>query len=247
LQNINIIEGKIKNMNKILSLPLNIIKWLRMFLERNKIFFEIFSYVVIGFTGIIFSYFQWKTNEQQIEMHRNEIQPVFRIAFTLYKIDSEVYNTEALKIYNDGTPIKSFDYEIKTYYHLEYISKNNREEYYIPIIGFYWTELPKSNSVGILTECYLKNNNAEYARIYKECLSQSHEDEYYSIERFSLIKISYQDIIDEQHVVYYKNKELIGKDYHNEIIKKSEQLNDNFPIDVDKISLNLIRDKYIKK
>jgi hypothetical protein len=55
---------------------------IRIFLKRNKIFFEVFSLLIIGFAGIIFGYFQWQVNKMQLHINEIEKQPLFRIHFS---------------------------------------------------------------------------------------------------------------------------------------------------------------------
>ena len=78
----------------------------RNFLNRNKIFFEVFSYLFVGVMGIIISYVGWQTNiktaeiyQRQLEIMENDSEP--RFSSELFWIDAE--NMEyAYKIENDG-------------------------------------------------------------------------------------------------------------------------------------------------
>jgi len=221
---------------------------LRSWLERNKIFFEVFSYSVIGLAGIYFSISQLKVNQRQIEIQKSEMQPVFRITFTLYQDSlSNVYNTEVFGIYNDGKPLKSFKYDVKTYYKIDYISQKEdvNKSFFIPISGFYWAQFPLDNSTGLLVNGFLKNNNSEFKRIYDECLHQSTNNEFYFVSKFSLFKIDYTDLSNTNYTLYFKGRESISYENYNELINKSKELKDNFPIDVAKVTLDSIKGKYM--
>lgn len=222
---------------------------LRLFLERNKIFFEVFSYLIIGIAGIYFSFTQWKTNQQQIEMQTSELQPIFRITFTLYKDTlSNVYNTEIFEIYNDGKPLKSFDYDIQTFYKIDYISqkKNINKSFSIPIVGFYFAQFPLHNSTGLLLRGFLKNNNSDFKRVYDECMNQSTDSDFYNVSHYSLFKIDYIDLTDTKHTLYFKNREQISYEIYNELINKQKELKSDIPIDVGKVTLDIIKEKYMK-
>lgn len=59
---------------------------IRIWLENNKVFFEIFSYVVVGIMGIVISFVGWKTNERsadiyqkQLEIMKNDREPYFTL------------------------------------------------------------------------------------------------------------------------------------------------------------------------
>jgi len=236
-----------KKLNVFTKIKTIIIK-LRSWLERNKIFFEVFSYLVIGLAGIYFSISQLKVNQRQIEIQRSEIQPIFKISFTLHEDTlSNVYNTEVFEIYNEGKPLKSFNYNIQTFYKIDYISqkKGINKSFFIPISGFYWAQFPSHNSTGLLTSGFLKNNNSELKRIYDECLNQSKDNEFYNVSKFSLITIDYKDLNDTDHRLYFKNREPISYETYNELINKPKELKDDFPIDVEKVTLNIIKEKYM--
>lgn len=216
---------------------------IRDFFTENKIFFEIFSYIVIGVAGIIFSYFQLKINKQQIEIQKKELQPIFKITYTLYKGErTETYDTEIIEIHNDGKAVKSFDSKIKTFYKIEYSNhkKGLKIEQNIPIAGFYFAQSKAQNSTGLLLQGYYRNNNADYARLYRECIAQTLDGDYYFINRFSLIKIVYVDISDTKYTVYYKNNEMIDEKEYNQILE-SENFSHEFPLDVEKVTLNEIK------
>jgi hypothetical protein len=234
---------------KIFAEMIKIIIKFRSLLQRNKIFFEVFSYLVIGIAGVYFSYSQWDTNRKQVAMQKSEMQPVFRITFTLYKDSlSGVYNTEMFEIYNDGKPIKSFNYKIDTYYEIEHISqeKNIKRTCFIPILGFYWAQFPTDNFMGKLSSGFLTNNNLECDRVYQECMQQSKGTEFYFINKFSLIKIDYKDLNDALHSVYFKDRMSISLDVYNELFIKPKELKTDIPIDVDKVTLDIIKEQYMK-
>jgi thiamine pyrophosphokinase len=104
----------------------------REFLARNKIFIEFFSFLVVGFAGIIFAFFQCKTNEMQLHVQEMEKQPLFKITFST-QIDSSSYYayksyeyTEVCQIFNLEYPMKDFWCSIITCYVVSnYINKKH--------------------------------------------------------------------------------------------------------------------------
>lgn len=84
----------------------------KLWLESNKICFEIFSYVFVGIMGIIISFAGWKTNERsaniykrQLEILENDREPHFtisnKIIFKKQK-DEGYYKQICYTIKNDG-------------------------------------------------------------------------------------------------------------------------------------------------
>ena len=171
---------------------------IRLFLECNQIFFEVFYYVVVGIAGIIFSRYQYKSNKRQVEMHKMQIemqnkesQPIFKIK---YRIDShkEKNDTEYMEIYNEGELFKSFNYKIETFYKLQYSSCENgiNSIYYVPIYDYYcFGERTENLTTGKLVKKYLPENHAKFYKLYTEAIELSKNNNYIFINRFSLIKI----------------------------------------------------------
>lgn len=92
---------------------------IRYCLERNKIFFEIFSLFFIGVMSIILSFFGWKTDkrssdiyEKQLEIMNNDREPYFKIrSEEIYEEveETEFNNTIAIRRYtisNEGGKIR---------------------------------------------------------------------------------------------------------------------------------------------
>lgn len=225
------------------------IKNLREFLVENKIFIDVFSSVfvgiasiVVGVAGIIFSNTQLKISKQQLILQKQETQPVFRIVFSLKKDDDcEKYTDEYITIYNDGNPVKSFNSEIHTYYKIIYSSTSKNiynKEYYIKVNGFYFAQHSTQNLTGELLHGGIANNNAEYARLYFEALGHSKNGEYYFTERYSLIKIAYKDINNENHIVYFKDRFPITEEEYNELNNKPTIF--DFPVEFEKVNFQTI-------
>lgn len=46
----------------------------KIWLENNKIFFEIFSFVIVGAMGVIISFVTWKTDERSAEIYQKQLE-----------------------------------------------------------------------------------------------------------------------------------------------------------------------------
>lgn len=76
-------------------------------LENNKIFFEVFSYVLVGIMGIVISFVGWKTNkrsadiyQRQLEILDNDREPYFSLS---YETINEERNENGYNIINKYT------------------------------------------------------------------------------------------------------------------------------------------------
>lgn len=46
----------------------------KIWLENNKVFFEIFSFVIVGAMGVVISFVTWKTNERSAEIYQKQLE-----------------------------------------------------------------------------------------------------------------------------------------------------------------------------
>ncbi len=99
----------------------------RNFLNRNKIFFEVFSYLFVGVMGIIISYVGWQTNirtaeiyQRQLEILDNDREPYFTIqcepVIERFESKDNYYIKNMYTIKNEGGLIKrAFLYGVRGY------------------------------------------------------------------------------------------------------------------------------------
>lgn len=224
------------------------IKELKCFLLENKIFMEFFSSffvgiasIIVGIAGIIFSRNQLKISQQQLKIKEQEVQPVIRVVYSLEKNEnSEKYNDEYITIFNDGKMAQFSNFKIDTFYKIKYssISKKYAKEYYIKVNGFYFRQHITQHSTGELLYGHGDNNNAEYARLVSEAAHYSNNGNYYLTEKYSLIKITYNDINNNTHVVYFKDRSPITEEKYNELIKKPTIFDS--PMEFERINLQEI-------
>lgn len=225
------------------------IEELKCFLLGNKIFMEFFSSffvgiasIIVGIAGIIFSRNQLKISQQQLKIKEQEVQPVIRVVYSLKKGEnSEKYKDEYITIINDGKMAQFSDFQIDTFYRIRYSSTSKKiyaKEYYIKVNGFYFYQHITQHSTGELLHGYSANNNAKYARLVSEAIHYSQNGDYYFTEKYSLIKITYDDINNKTHVVYFKDRSPITEEKYKELINKPIIF--DFPIDFERVNLQEI-------
>ena len=221
---------------------------IRLFLECNKIFFEVFSYTIVGIAGIIFSRYQYKSNKRQnemqkaqIEMQNKEFQPIFMVRF---RIDSyeEKNDSEHIELYNEGKPFRSFNYEIRTFFKLRFSSFDDgiNSTYYVPISDFYFVRERYKDLTGKLWTNYVPNNHAKFCQLYTEAIELSKDNKYIFINRFSLIQIEYTDIYNNKQTVYFEDELQINKNIFIDIVEKSEEVF-KIPFNIEEVQLAKIR------
>ncbi|GAB2472628.1 hypothetical protein GCM10011375_27510 [Hymenobacter qilianensis] len=59
--------------------PSMIFHIMKRFLRDNKIYFEVFSFLVIGICGLIITYYQYKVASQELAIHQSQASPLLRL------------------------------------------------------------------------------------------------------------------------------------------------------------------------
>jgi hypothetical protein len=177
--------------------------------------------------ALIVSITQLRVSKRELELHENEMLPLFKVDYEYIKPDSlDYYDTKIVVVSNEGKQIKNFKYDINTYYRFEITNRNLKIETYIPVQGFYFARFNTSNPTGKLFEAFGKGNNRDFYKLYLDCMNLTRNGTYVFIDLVSTFKFSYNDINNKKCVVFLDNggNEISESDY----IKLTEIKTGNF-------------------
>jgi hypothetical protein len=90
-------------MKKYLLRLKNLFSALRKCLERNKIFFEVFSFLLLGCAGLYVSYNSYKISALEVRIHKTELAPTFKIE--LAEPVERTDNTEPGKLFTKNIKV----------------------------------------------------------------------------------------------------------------------------------------------
>lgn len=215
---------------------------IKAFLEENKIYFEIFSFLFLGTMGLIVSITQWKTAERELLLHNSELLPLFRVDYRQIRTESDSTYGEIMTLSNEGKQIKNFDCEIFSFYEFKVstVDKGYKEnKYYLSITPFYSIYYETNNLNNIMEEGLAHESYLDFFRLYNDCMFLSKSGNFIFINRLHYFKINYIDIKNEDHLVYLNSKgqeisekeytmisELASKQFNNRQFKP-EEINKN--------------------
>lgn len=206
----------------------------RNFLNRNKIFFEVFSYLFVGVMGIIISYVGWKTNirtaeiyQRQLEISDNDREPYFTIqcepVVERFESEDNYYVKNKYTIKNEGGLIKrTYLYGVRGYATIFLIEPETKTEkiYRLYISGMF------EESDGI-TSSYDEKNKSFFFFGY--------EGSKYDKFRYEL-DLRLEDLLEEYSVsVYFENYvDIVYVNYKNEECRHTYKfLGDGIVLDSD--------------
>ena len=174
-------------------------------LTKYKILFEVFAYIVLGFAGLYVSYNQYRTASLEHDLNVQKSLPLIKIETNLSKSDTASdYDTETLKIINEGESLRRLKYDIKTFYRLIFYSPpSSPKTFFIPVQGYYVNHFETHNFKGVLTTCYCPGNNRSFGTLYSDVIKSSESNRSYSIEKVTIVQVDFMDISKKWHGTNY--------------------------------------------
>jgi len=205
-------------------------KKLRKWLSKNKVFFEVFSFLFLGIASLTVGYFSYLTSQGQLELLRSEQSPIINIQRE-YTDDPEFskIDYEFLKIENVGYHLFNFEVSYKTYFIINKYQDSiitTPTDFYFAINDYYSFVYETGNTTGLIA----KVNSSDYTkkeslRISRECRELFGDDfQFSSFENLLIIK--YLDVNNKSQLKYFITDAFstfeISKDKFDIITKKIE-------------------------
>ncbi|MFJ2324701.1 hypothetical protein [Pseudomonas sp. NPDC087690] len=191
-----------------------IIKFRRC-LEKNKIFFEIFSSFLIGGASLVVSYSALSINDKMLAATEVSALPHLSIG-SRARIDKETqkYAEEELFISNNGAPLSNLDWRTKTFIVVESAALQ-RPYILLPVNGYYFTQFSTSNVVGELSSKLGHNNMQKFASFYSEVVDHNNLQlnplDYYFVRIVTVSRVEYLDRLGQRGVVYFRDNTKISE------------------------------------
>lgn len=181
---------------------------IRTFLENNKIFFEIFSSVILGIMGVIISISAIKVTQYQNTLAERELLPIMEIKEYLEKDEENSYLESIIQISNVGGALYGFQSDTICILNINYLTEDLKKgTIKKELDGYYYYGRSTQASTGILKTIGGYNNYYNLSDLELEIMGQKYK-EYgiYSleIEIETYLRIEYYDVLDKKHTEYYR-------------------------------------------
>jgi len=173
-------------------------------LERNKIFFEILTAVVLTFTSIYVSVQANNISRAQTGIMKLENTPRIEIRKAQLENDSaKIVNVTKWLVINNNSKISNFEIE-KQFSYINVVKRKNSREISIPLMEYINIE---GKSTGKNEGLVFEFDNANCSE--NEFLTREKIWDYGYIYVKSFIAISYDDVLTKKETKYYQITPLI--------------------------------------
>jgi len=181
--------------------------------------------IVVSLFALFVSFKQLWLQEGQYESQKKENQPIFDVTTYYDKVKQDSINdTEILSIKNIGREAQSMGIILcETFIKFEERYYQDRQTLYIPIIDYFASHADQPGLIGEVITDITEGNYLEFKRFCDECEWNSLSLNRFTCQLVNFVKITYTDIYEDEHTVYFENGQKCSKDYYEEIVKKSRE------------------------
>ena len=181
--------------------------------------------IVISLFALYISFKQLGLQQGQYESQKKENQPIFDITTHYDKVKNDsIDDTEILSIKNIGREAQSIGFVLcETFIKFEERYYQDRQILYIPIIDYFASHADQPGLINEVITDITGGNFLEYKRFCDECDWNSLSLNRFTCQLVSFVKITYTDIYEDEHTVYFENGQKCSKEYYDYIVKESRE------------------------
>lgn len=189
-------------------------KMIRVWLEKNKIFFEIFSSVLLGLAAIFVAYASYQVSEAQLEVSRVATEPHFYLEETLFlDAETQMYNEEELRLYNAGAPAYNIYAFVRTFIVVD-LFKKDVSPVFVPVIGYFSAKFLSQSPEGLIATFKGHLNNHYSARLHFATLNQDvmKGRPYFEHHFVNVTVVSYRNSLGEDRKIAFRDRSQVDPD-----------------------------------
>lgn len=170
----------------------------KTFLQRNKIFFEIFSSVLLSFMALLVSINSCQISKQQSINEERLNMPLIKISSDQFSKET-INDSEKITIENVGGYAYNYTIQKRVFLSCEYtpLDGGATKRIYLPIDDILDTSSQTNNYIGPIKYYYTISTMKYFHELYQKTIEV--EKGYLHIRLLKYITISYNDFKDKSH------------------------------------------------
>lgn len=207
---------------------------MKSFLERNKIYFEIFTSLLFGLAALFVSLASYRISNQQLALNSQAQQPHFSVQTSyIFNPGTQKYDETQLYVNNVSGFAYNIHCQVYSFIALTLSVDGKRETSLVPLIGYYPVSHRTDSSVGTLFVFSGGANNARYIGLENSLRNEPLpvNKSFVESKLENLVTIDYLDTTNVKHTSYFLDGEAIEED---EAKKKLEDYGAMKPLDIEK-------------
>lgn len=218
----------------------------------NKDLIALISSILIGIATIIISiisaYYvcqQTKIYREQTNIQKKQTQPIFVVKIWQQQDgDDGKYGTEILEVHNYGSRIQKCAISTSVFYRLVRNKDLQNDTIYAQVLDYFNSSVIDNSNDTMIERMWGTGNNRIFAENYMQAIQVSKNgDGLYFFDKIILSKITYTDILGEEHTLFFDRNNEISEEIYNGYFDVSRKVWNNIAFSLDKISFNLMKEK----
>ncbi|THK41727.1 hypothetical protein E8Q33_07630 [Methylophaga sp. SB9B] len=215
------------------------ISQMRVWLERNKVFFEIFSSSLIAAAAIAVGLASYLVSVSQLRVSEIATEPHFYIETTLYRdAESSSYNESEMRLLNAGAPVHNIVVDVKSFIKVNLFTEEV-EPIYVPVVGYYFAQFPSHSPKGLVATFKGSKNNYYASQLYFAKLSPEvmNGRPYFDHTFVHVTSVDYLSPFGDRRKLAFLGREQVDPSVVKPILEKYEKFN---PLEIEKLTVNSV-------
>lgn len=212
---------------------------IRSWLNRNKIFFEISSSLLLGVAGIFVAYASYQVSTAQLEISRIATEPHFYVDTVLIQSpETQDFDNEEMYVQNAGAPAHNISVSARTFISVD-LFEVDQDQVFVPVLGYFSGKFQTYEPVGLIVTFKGHLNNHHAARLYFSVMNPDvmKGRPFFAHTFFTITEISYKNALGEDRVEYFRNSSQISAESAKPFLK---QYDEQVPLELSAITVDAL-------
>lgn len=199
-------------------------------------------------TSIFSAYFIYQQTgiyREQTEIQKKQNQPIFIISiYQRQDSDDGKYGTEILEVRNKGAKILQSNISNTVFYRLSHHSKMKNDSIYAEVLDYFNSSVVDNTGDDMIMCSWGIGSNRNFAQCYRKAIDASkNSNDIYFFDKIIVTKITYQDILQEVHTVYFQHGQSISKQQYDNYFNCSKTVWGDIGFALKNISFDVMKAK----
>lgn len=215
------------------------ISQMRAWLERNKVFFEIFSSSLLGVAAIAVGWASYLVSQSQLRVSEIATEPHFYIETMLYRdAQSKSYNESEMRLFNTGAPVHNIVADVKSFIKVNLLAEGV-DPIYVPVIGYYFAQFPNHKPKGLVATFKGSKNNYYASRLNFATLNPDvmKDRPYFDHTFVHVTTVNYLSPFGDRRKLAFLDREQVDPSMVKPILEKYEKFH---PLEIEKLTVNSV-------
>lgn len=155
-------------------------------------------------------------SQEQAKIQKKQVQPIFSIfVYQQQDLDDGKYGTEILEVRNIGAKVLDVKIDTDVFFRITRHEINQNDTIYFEISDYFNMSYSDNKGSDLIETALGTSSNRMFSKEYQKAIKASHDGIIYFLDKIILSKITYRDILNEKHTIYFEGKNEIEQSLYD--------------------------------